>query len=482
MGLISKFNEGGLTSTDINREFNDEFVSKIMVEQAPRKRTFTGLGDQESIPKHYGDVLTKIVHFPMLHKDNLNDQGLDASTAEIITATWYSIDPSTGAVTGEFAAVDYIGEARVATPGETDDKVIFQDAIVLAQAALASDVSEADIAAAVAAGKAMSSAGKLLWGDASFAAASEPLAPLPEEGGIVNLLNSYSKVVSAKITKHGIAHKYTVDSVDLGSLIGQIGRKIKDVSRAKKELQEMQVQNSLLAQGELNSMVASDVALTRQTVGPTDIVDYDSLTVWEQALQDDDVPMDTKILTGSTNERSTSVEDAYVVYIARAVVPALRRMTGPGGVNVWYAKSKYAAGVDLIDGEVGMIDGLSFRFVVVPDMQKYQGGGLLAVATDDAYATAAGVADKATYDAAAQGVHTSGTNIDVFPMLVVGDDSFVTTSIDGRNTKATHIMPKADVHNDIYGEVGGVSCQWRYGFLCYRTERISVLFTAASRV
>ena len=471
MGLMSKFNSGGLTSTDIDREFNDEFVSKIVVEQAPRKRTFTGLGNQENIPKHYGDQLTKIVHFPMLHKDNINDQGLEASTAEIITNTWYSIDTASGAVIGEFAAVDYL-----------DDTQDIDAARVLAQAALASAVSESNIADAVAAGKAKSSAGRILWGDASFAVAEGPLAPLPEEGGVVNLLNSYSKLVTAKITKHGIGHKYTVDSVDLGSLVGQIGRKIKDVSRAKKELQEMQVQNSLIAQGELNSMVASDVALTRATVSPADVVDYDALTAWEQALMDDDVPLDTNVLNGSQNERSTSVEDAYIVYIPRAVVPALRKMTGPGGVNVWYAKSKYAAGTELLDGEVGMVDGLAFRFVVVQDMQKYQGGGLLTVATDDTYAQNAGVADKATYDVAGAAVHSSGTNVDVFPMLVIGDDSFVTTSIDGRNTKAKHIMPKADVHNDLYGEVGGVSCQWRYGFLCYRPERISTMFTAAPRV
>ncbi len=468
---MSKFNQGGLTSTDIDREFNDEFVSKIMVEQAPRKRTFTGLGNQELIPKHYGDQLTKIIHYPMLHKDNIHDQGLDASTATIITNTWYSIDPTTGAVTGEFAAVDYLDAAQD-----------IDAARGLAQDALVATVPQSNIADAVAAGTAKSSAGKILYGDASFAIAEGPLAPLPEEGGVVNLLNSYSKLTSAKITKHGIAHKYTVDSVDLGSLVGQIGRKIKDVSEAKKNLQEMQIQNSLLAQGELNSMVASDVATTRATVGPTDIVDYDTLTVWEQNLMDDDTPLDTKILNGSQNERSTSVEDAYIVYIPRAVVPALRKMTGPGGVNVWFAKSKYSSNVELLDGEVGMIDGLAFRFVVVQDMQKYQGGGLLVEADDDAYAVAAGVVDKVTYDAAGAAAHSTALNVDVFPMLVVGDDSFVTTGISGKNMKAKHIMPKADVHNDIYGEVGGISTQWRYGFLCYRPERISVLYTAATRV
>ena len=483
MSLISKFNAGTLTSTDIDREFNDEFVSKIVVEQAPRKKFFTGRGSSEDQPKNYGDTLTKIVHYGMLHESNMNDAGLDAATATIITNTWYKTNATTGAVEGTFAAVDYLGESGG----------VLADAITAAQAALVATVPQSNIADAIAAGTAKSGAGNILGGDASFAVSEGPLVELPEEGGVVNLLNATSKLVSAKITHHGIAHRYTARSNDLGSLVGQIGRKLKELAKAKGELQEMQVQNSLLAQGELNSIVASDIAGTRAEVGPIDVVDYDALTAWEQTLMGDDVPLETEILSGTQMTDTRTVEDAYVVYISRELVPTLRKMTGPGGVNVWVAKSKYAAGTTLLDGEVGMVDGLSFRFVVVPDMQKYQGAGLLKVATDDAYAIAAGFTlangysqgagePKAAYDAAAAAAHTSGTNIDVFPMLVIGDDSFVTTKITGSNTKAKHVMPKADAHNDLYGEVGAMSTKWTYGFLCYRPERISTLFSAAPRV
>lgn len=471
MSLTSKFNSGKLTSTDIDREFNDEFVSKVIVEMAPRKKFFTNRGSMEDQPKHYGDTLTKIVQMPMLHKDNMNDAGLDASTAKIITNTWYKINPTTGAVEGEFAATDYIN-------GSND----LDAAIAAAQAALVATVPQANIADAIAAGTAKSGAGRILYGDASFAVSEGPLAELPEEGGVVNLLNATSRLVSAKITHHGIATRYTVRSQNLGSLPGQIGRKIKELSKAKGELQEMQVQNSILATAELNSMVASDIATTIAGVCPLDVVDYDALTAWEQSLMGDDVPLDTEILTGTQMTDTRTVEDAYIVYINREVVPTLRKLTGPGGVNVWVAKSKYAAGTKLLDGEVGMIDGLAFRFVVVPDLQRYQGAGLLKVATDETYATNAGAADKATYDAAGAAVHSSGTNVDVFPMVVIGDDSFLTTSIAGSNTKAKHIMPKADVHNDMYGEIGGVSTKWTYGFLAYRPERISALYTAAPRV
>ncbi len=481
MSLTSKFNQGKLTSTDIDREFNDEFVSKIMVEMAPRKKFFTNRGSHEDQPKHYGDQLTKVIQYPMIHKDNMNDGGLDASTAEIIQNTYYTMSAASydaagnytaAAVTGEYDATDYLG----ANGGDIDL------ARTAAENAANASIGSGTVADNYANGKLKTGAGRILNGDASFAVAEGPLAPLPEEGGIVNLLNATSKLASAKITHHGIATRYTVRSQNLGSLPGQIGRKIKELSRAKGELQEMQVQNGVLAAGELNSMVASDIATTKAGVGPVDVVDYDALSAWEQSLMGDDVPLDTQIVDGTTNVDTKTVEDAYIVYINRELVPTLRKLTGPGGVNVWFAKSKYAAGTDLLDGEVGMIDGLAFRFVVVPDLQKYQGAGLLAVATDDAYAVAAGVVDKATYDAAAATVHSSGDNIDVFNMVVIGDDSFVTTSIAGSNTKAKHIMPTADVHNDIYGEVGGVSTKWSFGFLCYRGERISSLLTSSFKV
>lgn len=66
-------------------------------------------------------------------------------------------------------------------------------------------------------------------------------------------------------------------------------------------------------------------------------------------------------------------------------------------------------------------------------------------------------------------------------MLVVGDDSFSITGFGAESTAATHIMPKADVHNDMYGEVGGVSAKWTYGNLIYRPERIKMLAFTATR-
>ncbi len=90
-------------------------------------------------------------------------------------------------------------------------------------------------------------------------------------------------------------------------------------------------------------------------------------------------------------------------------------------------------------------------------------------------------ADSVTQAAAYSTVLTDGTFYDVFAMVVVGDDSYSITGFGGESTSAKHITPRADVHNDIYGEVGGVSAKWSYGFLPYRGERIKMLAYTATR-
>jgi len=181
----------------------------------------------------------------------------------------------------------------------------------------------------------------------------------------------------------------------------------------------------------------------------------------------------------------------------------------------------------LLEGEQGSIG--SFRFVVVPDLAVYRGagaavGGVLTAVTAGAFvvgdtyviatvgttnftligasantvgvqfvATGVGagtgtanssdgdLANAATRSAAYKTVKTNGTFYDVFAMVVVGDDSYSITGFGGESTSAKHIMPTADVHNDMYGEVGGVSAKWSYGFLPYRPERIKMLAYTATR-
>jgi N4-gp56 family major capsid protein len=104
------------------------------------------------------------------------------------------------------------------------------------------------------------------------------------------------------------------------------------------------------------------------------------------------------------------------------------------------------------------------RLVVVPEMMKWSGAG-------------AKVTGTAHYD--------NGANYDVFPILIIGDESFTTIGFqtDGKTVKfkITHKAPgeaTAD-RNDPYGETGFMSIKWYYGFMVLRPERIALIKTAA---
>jgi N4-gp56 family major capsid protein len=79
----------------------------------------------------------------------------------------------------------------------------------------------------------------------------------------------------------------------------------------------------------------------------------------------------------------------------------------------------------------------------------------------------------------------TGNKFDVFPILVVGDESFTTIGFqtDGKSVKfkITHKKPgdaTAD-RTDPYGETGFMSIKWYYGFMALRPERIGLLHTVA---
>ena len=105
-----------------------------------------------------------------------------------------------------------------------------------------------------------------------------------------------------------------------------------------------------------------------------------------------------------------------------------------------------------------------FRFVVVPEMMKWAGAG--ATGNGSTYQT--------------------GGKVDVFPILVVGDQSFTTIGFqtDGKTVKfkITHKAPGMDTadRSDPYGEMGFMSIKWYYGFMALRPERIAVIKTAAT--
>ena len=63
--LQGKFNAGGTTSSTIDRQFTDEFVTTAVVEVPKRKRIFSVRADRYTMPKNSGDKLSREVTYGM---------------------------------------------------------------------------------------------------------------------------------------------------------------------------------------------------------------------------------------------------------------------------------------------------------------------------------------------------------------------------------------------------------------------------------
>lgn len=450
--LVGKYNSGGVTSTTIDRQFTDEFVTKAVVEVPKRKRIFSVRADRFTMPKNNGDKLSREVSYGMLDKRVLIDGNVDANTATILQDVWYVVPRGSKDITSAtaiFDTKDYFATGSYAT---------WELARAAAKAAAIADAGTGE--------EVVSGSGGIVNGEAAYAATEGPLVAMPETGGVINLLNHYSKMVSANITFHGIGHKFSMRSVDLDSRTGLIARKIQYMADAVQDLKEMQVRRDLLAASHVNSIICNAPENpgtdTVSEIDGLDVLTYQALEVLEQYLLKNDVPMDTEILTGVDLVDTKTVSDAWIMYVNSEVLPTLRAMKGPGDTLVWVPKEQYAAGTELVDGEVGKIG--SFRFVSVKDMEREYGAGVAV----------GGVDDKANAATQASAYQTNG-KYDVFTAMVIGDDSFTITGFGGNNTSAKYIAPTADVHNDMHAQMAGIAANWSYGMLVYRPERICSL-------
>ena len=144
------------------------------------------------------------------------------------------------------------------------------------------------------------------------------------------------------------------------------------------------------------------------------------------------------------------------MYVGSELVPLLRGLRNQFNNAAFIPIQHYADAGTMLTGEIGSID--AFRIVQVPEMLHWAGAGA-EVGTNPGYrSTVVGGDDR----------------YDVFPMLVIGDDSFVTIGFqtDGKTVKF-NIMTKmpgretAD-RNDPYGETGFSSIKWYYGILIKR--------------
>ena len=288
------------------------------------------------------------------------------------------------------------------------------------------------------------------------------LPVLSETGGRVNRVGFKRKELEGTFEKFGFFDEYTQESMDFDSdaeLMQHINR---EMINGANEITEDALQIDLINAAGVIRYAGN--ATSNLTVGADDVVSYGDIMRLSIDLDNNRCPKKTTAITGTRMIDTKVIPACRVMYIGSELLPTLRGLKDLHNEPAFIPVEKYAAGGTVLNGEAGSID--AFRVIVVPEMLKWAGAGADASASSTHYET--------------------GNKFDVFPMLVVGDQSFTTIGFqtDGKTVKFKifHKAPgeaTAD-RNDPYGETGFMSIKWYYGFMVLRPERIALIKTAAT--
>lgn len=289
---------------------------------------------------------------------------------------------------------------------------------------------------------------------------TDKMPVLSESGGRVNRVGFVRKTLEGTFQNYGYFTEYTEDSLDFDTdeeLMMHINR---EMLTGASEISEALIQADLL--NNAGVVKYAGTATSDAEINKTSIVSFQDLVNLTTDLDNNRTPKDTKINTGTVKIDTKTINAARLMYIGSELKNTLRKMKDFFNEKAFVGVQHYAAGTTPLRGEIGSID--EFRIVVVPEMMHWSAAGAATTAND--------------------GVHITNGKANVYPMLVVGSESFTTIGFqsDAKSVKYKIIHKKpsenAGLHNP-YGKIGFMSIQWWYGFMVIRPERIALIKTAA---
>lgn len=304
------------------------------------------------------------------------------------------------------------------------------------------------------------------------------LPTLTENGGRVNRVGWTRLSREGSIHKFGMFYEFTKESIDFDTDDMLMDHLSRELMNGATQLTEAVLQSDLLAAAStvlFAGAAVSDGTITGEITPaagpvpaiPASTVTYKNLMRLDQILTDNRTPTQTTIITGSRLVDTKVIGATRVMYVGNELVPLLKAMTDLFGNKAFIEVQHYGDAGTLMNGEIGSID--KFRIIQVPEMLHWAGAG-------------APVVDNPGYRSSNVG---GGEKYDIYPMLVVGDDSFATIGFqtDGKTVKFSVMtkMPGRETadRNDPYGETGFSSIKWYYGILIKRPERLALIKTVA---
>lgn len=296
---------------------------------------------------------------------------------------------------------------------------------------------------------------------------------LGENGGRVNRVGFTRLTIEGSLHKFGFFTEFTQESIDFDSDEQLMMHLSRELMNGAVQMTEAILQKDLLGAAGVvlyAGGATDDDEITAEVVGgvPASILDFADLQRLHIILNDNRTPTQTTVITGSRNIDTRVINGGRVAYIGSELQTLIEGMVDQHGRPAFIPVAQYGAATTVLNGEIGSVG--HFRFIVVPEMQHWAGAG-------------------AEVDTANPGYHSTmvggNEHYDIFPMLVIGEDSFNTLGFQlsngsGKFNVLTKMPGKETAdRNDPYGETGFSSMKWFYGFLCNRPERIAVAKTVA---
>ncbi len=320
--------------------------------------------------------------------------------------------------------------------------------------------------------------GNLYGSSKDIGTITSKLPTLTENGGRVNRVGFTRLQREGSIHKFGFFTEFTQESMDFDSDPEMMDHLSRELMNGAVQLTEAVLQRDLLAAAGTvlySGAATSNATITGQVTPanggtpeiPASVVSYKNLMRLAQILTDNRTPKQTKVITGSRLIDTKTLPAGRVMFIGSELTPLIRGMKDLFGNPAFIPVQQYGDAGTILNGEIGTID--EFRIVVVPEMLHWAGAG--AAATNNPGYRTSTVGGVVKYD--------------IYPMLVIGDESFVTIGFqtDGKTVKFSVLtkMPGKETadRNDPYGETGFSSIKWYYGILVKRPERIGLIKTVA---
>lgn len=461
-----QYNDPPTTPSSIGSQIQTAYYQKKALIELVKEQYFSQLADVTAMPKNMGKKIKRYHYLPLLDDANINDQGIDAAGATLDSSKFYAVLPAlatTYAVeanaTAAAAAINAIESGVAVKSGSSTPWTVTASKTSLNGG---TEAQANAVRAAVAGTIVTRGSGNLYGSSKDIGTISGKLPALSEAGGRVNRVGFTRKEIEGTFEKFGFFEEYTQESLDFDSdaeLAMHINR---EMLRGANEMTEDALQVDLL--NSAGTIRYAGNATTNATVDAADVVTYGDLMRLSIDLDNNRTPKSITQITGSRMVDTRTIPGARVAYIGSELLPTFKAMKDLHNNPAFISVEKYASAGNTVTGEVGAVDQL--RLAVVPEMMKWAGAGADASANTTHYQTAG--------------------RFDVFPILVVGAESFTTIGFqtDGKSVKFKifHKAPgeaTAD-RNDPYGETGFTSIKWYYGFMALRPERIGLIKTAAS--